>query len=200
MNSTIRPFVLGSIIYLITYFIPFLPIIHYCENPNQKSTKIEISITGFNLITKSATIEGKPTEDKNFKKSEYLEYLYEVKTEKVDAEKEKPDEQIQDENINNTKDKKITYPRYGWLDKLPTVGALLSILLIFFYYSHYHSLIYWTKVFLLSSLVLCFLRYGFVNFLATGANFTVFPLGIITLIISFILIAFDKNNPVEDTI
>ncbi|MFM7300123.1 MAG: hypothetical protein ACKO1R_03170 [Crocinitomicaceae bacterium] len=188
MNSSIRPFVLGSIIYLITYFIPFLPIIHFYEGENQESTKIEISITGFDLITKSAAIKGEPTEDKDFKKHEYLERMYEVKKEK-----------IEDGNINNTKDKQITYPYYGWIDKLPTVGAILSILLVFFYYGKYHSLIYWTKIFLLSVLAICFLRYGFIN-LFLNRQFTVFPLGVITLIISYLLIAFDKNNPEEETI
>ena len=187
MNSSLKPFVIGSIIYLLTYFLPFFPIIHFLEGESAMSTKTEISVTGFDLMNKSASIKGGQTEDKGFKKQDFIDRMYEVKYEKKEG------------SLETSSDKVITYPYFGWLDKLPTIGVIFAVLLIFCHYKNYYEYVYWVKIFLSVVIVLCFLRYGFINFFL-NRQFTVFPIGIITLIISFILIVFDKKKPLEDSI
>ena len=203
MKKFNQPFIIGIFVYLIIYFVPFFPLINYLDGAYMKSTQIEVSITGFDLLTKTAKVEGEGTENKKFKKSDFIDRLYEKKVEEEEAEStdyEDGTEVPYDENNENTqkeKEKTITYPQFGWVDKLPSLGIIFSGILLYLYFSkEEEKVIYWFKIGLGGIIALCFWRYGLFQLLGLR-EFTVLPLGGILLIIPFLLIVFDKNQKVS---
>jgi hypothetical protein len=194
MKKFNQPFIIGIFVYLIIYFVPFFPLINYLDGADRRSTQIEVSITGFDLLTKTAKVEGEGTENKDFKKSDLIDRLYEKKVEEATT------EAPYDENNENTqkeKDKTITYPMFGWVDKLPSLGIIFSGILLYLYFSKAEEkVIYWFKIGLCGIIALCFWRYGLIPIIQSG-RFTVLPLGGVLLIIPFLLIVFDKNQKVS---
>ena len=199
MKKFNQPFIIGIFVYLIIYFVPFFPLINYLngedmEQQFKRSTQIEVSITGFDLLTKTAKVEGEGTEEKAFKKRDFIDRLYEKKVEEATT------EAPYDENNQNTqkeKDKTITYPQFGWVDKLPSLGIIFSGILLYLYFSKAEEkVIYWFKIGLCGIIALCFWRYGLIPIIQTR-SFTVLPLGGVLLIIPFLLIVFDKNQKVS---